>query len=672
MPLSEDTIRAVVQESLPPERKNESKGTFSGSTDHEPKDENDPTNPINIWIATPEHRSIVVSSNTIAGFLLFNEDNREAVVFSNPKTVLDEENNPITIGHCGNKIHHAFPMAVKPKALQGNVLSFLPSTLLNKQGIQIDQTPAENRTLTEKDDQGNDLPPMKLPSIITYPEAETKAHQAILPVAIPLPFGHQLEGPYDIQNDTEVFTALRAALAAIHSFYGHWLDGMSFMYNNSYRGCGLNSDQLNFPPELLFESPNDFWATAGTVDVSIRWLANTSNLAIQVIRELDDIAKHNFAKWWSENKTDFPTIIAQIESLQQPIGQGPGLGRTTPAPTTTSITDTAATNRRNRSMNQWKLFLSTKTSNDAVGGTALEFPELSADMISLLNESKPADGLMPLRRSIKEFQENRQLSTDFLNKASNFPVSTINVTFASVTRDCNFRTESMDDTTAPLNSSLHVYNFCPANVMAASYQAVVDQGHQILHEVANHEPDASRTKSTTGLYINGCQSTYDDLITTIANLHLYLSWLYQQDDNATEASIPDVLKDIRDVFTLVTMSKFKDWFNKWAPNMPFLAHSILDQVQQLLSARADFALKTSNVEKVANDVTVDDSGLAVYTSILANVKSSLTNVQFQATLQHFNVEPFSYQRFFPASQKKAKKSLQRQPFPESDTADSRL
>jgi hypothetical protein len=266
-----------------------------------------------------------------------------------------------------------------------------------------------------------------------------------------------------------------------------------------------------------------------------------------------------------------------------------------------------------------------------------------------MQEPKPSDGIHNFQRSLRELQDKRHSTTDFLEKSSNFPVAAINTTFATVTRDCNFRVEPMHKESTPLGNSLNIFNFCPPNGNSAAYVAVVTTNNQILNEVANHEPDTSRTKTTSGLFIYGDQKSYDDLVTTIANFVLYLHWILKPG-----GTTPDILQDLTDIFATVTQTRFKDWFKTWSPNSPWLVHAILVEIQTMVAIRANFASSSMRVSELlaGNDINV--SYLEEYNLYSNNLKGTLAKVMMQSTMQHFNNEPLSFKMLVPVSKKKQK------------------
>jgi hypothetical protein len=249
--------------------------------------------------------------------MYFDKTTSDISVLSSPKIALNERNVPTVVGHHGNTLDYLSPIGIDHDKSQGSILSFLPSSLLPKYQAFMDQKAAEDYTATVD---GEDTASIQyLPNYGN----EDKPHQAILPVALPLPFGHGLEGPYDITNP-EIRQRLRIELNDIHPFYGHWIDAMTYMIH-SCAGFSLDHDELEVSDDALFDIP-DKWMKAATIFTDTEMLANSSDLAKSVISDLEVVKIANFGHWWENNKTNYPDVVNKLNRLLQPVIQtnGPG------------------------------------------------------------------------------------------------------------------------------------------------------------------------------------------------------------------------------------------------------------------------------------------------------------------------------------------------------------
>ena len=351
-------------------------------------------------------------------------------------------------------------------------------------------------------------------------------------------------------------------------------------------------------------------------------------------------------KWYDTNYDSYKDILAPIEQLfntnptpPTPNPANPASGAT-PALTTA---DKASARRAARATANWKLMLSTTVKDEATGTESLVVPNLSEPMASAIAESGPAYALSTVMNSIQGFINNRKGTHHYMNQSIDFSVAVLNVTFIAAMTNFHLRTNPMDETQGAFNASITAYNFTPPRKNTPEYQRIIDENQQVLFEIINQESASNRTKTSSSLYTAGRQETYEDVRSTLANLDMYFSWV--ADTNDTTNNIPDIIQDCRTIFDLISNDLMKNWFSTWSNTAEWLAHAFLQDIQNLIRARAAFANDDANVAKLSADEEIPLTGLMIYKGQRDALIARYTELMNQTTLAAYASQPITWNHF---------------------------
>jgi len=647
--ITPEAIAALITASLTTELRREAAGVYCLSNEPTVYAHDNDYHPIKLWFSNPSQRSAILNSNHTIAAIMFFDIHGILKIVSNPRTTMDDASRTVVVGHLGDTMIYPAPVSVSYDDIVGDVIGFLPSSYVDSFNGIMDNVPATNRTYEAQDnDQANDhlTTIYRLPSIPTYAEENVLAHQASLPTSIPLFFSHGLgDGNYDISQH-ETLTSLQTHLADIHPILGDWIKAMRYLQVN-YEGHGIQ-DTTKFPnhKEVLMQtSQNNHRPTILTGHESI---PESSSMATAIFGEIRRLSTKNVMEWFESHQDDHPSIAATIEQLQggkqnqSPSGTLPNAPLTVTAPA--NLDDKATERRKERAAASWKVLLSSRQDD------VLVLPTLSKPMMAAINEPKPANAVSPLKNSLKE--TIRQMKTDktYLSTMTSFNTNVINVAWLTAFSTASFFDGNLnsDDEHSPINKTFSVFNVLKARTTEKTYTAVIDETQAVSFEARQSISSSKRTTPSANLYTDGAQETYSDVLSAIANLIGICKWAVDGSGNDYEE--PSLVKDLTDIFNLVSDDIFKTTFDRLITNWPWMGHSIIAEIQGIFQARAEVAMIESYIESAIDGADIDADAFKVYELRLADVKDVLGSI-LANTNRVSNIyagEPVSYLLFRPA------------------------
>ena len=149
---------------------------------------------------------------------------------------------------------------------------------------------------------------------------------------------------------------------------------------------------------------------------------------------------------------------------------------------------------------------------------------------------------------------------------------------ASMIHECN----------AIVSQNLSVFSFLPAKMESVRYKCLLEETNTAFGKQMVGETSSNTTKLSTDLFSTGKQSTYDDLKTTVANLHAGLTFMLDKKEWKSSC----IINDIESLFNMITCPAFKHGFSWYATgNITWLCHSILINIHNVFH---QMVLITSN------------------------------------------------------------------------------
>jgi hypothetical protein len=263
---------------------------------------------------------------------------------------------------------------------------------------------------------------------------------------------------------------------------------------------------------------------------------------------------------------------------------------------------------------------------------------------------------------MKEFCNEHCSSTgSVINHHTDLPMGIIAPGFvaafwlASMIHECN----------AIVSQNLSVFSFLSAKMESAGYKHLLKETNTAFGEQMVGETSSNTTKLSMDLFSTGKQSAYDDLKTTVANLHTGLMFML----NKKEWKSSRIINNIESLFNTIASPAFKHWFSWYATgNITWLCHLILINVHNVF---CQMVLITSN-PTCLNAIIAQEPINA--TDMLADLEMSFAmtiqkrNMTInQNSLSAYNLEPSTWRLFRQSSESQ---DLNKKPKPTKNKSQS--
>jgi len=162
----------------------------------------------------------------------------------------------------------------------------------------------------------------------------------------------------------------------------------------------------------------------------------------------------------------------------------------------------------------------------------------------------------------------------------------------------SYKTDPLDENSAYLDKELNFCCFLPPPYNDSEYQQMRRAGLDAnLDDVVKQNKKYSQRKATS-LYINGRQSTVDDVAAGVANvINIYLFMV----DDEDQFGIPLIIIVLRRITDFITGANFHRWFHKHYSKAKWIAHTLVTMYHSLLLGFAKLVSDIENIMNAGND-----------------------------------------------------------------------
>ena len=171
------------------------------------------------------------------------------------------------------------------------------------------------------------------------------------------------------------------------------------------------------------------------------------------------------------------------------------------------------------------------------------------------------------------------------------------------------------------------------------YNSYVQKSKNTSMENAIEERAEKCSAYDKKLFTKGRQNTYQDAITTIANLVVFLEFVF---DDAQSSETPALILMLKGIAKILVTPAFRNYAEKNESKIPWLTHTLICQVQSVLNCLVDLASNWTSQRLVENEgsllPTLLDNAYHTYERILNNLDDTLNN----SSNILFGVKPLSY------------------------------
>ena len=312
-----------------------------------------------------------------------------------------------------------------------------------------------------------------------------------------------------------------------------------------------------------------------------------------------------------------------------------------------SISSEAVKEKAKHSVLFYRLFLSSKYTDPSTGQTEIILGNLSDTFLQAINAGR-SEGTRIFNNTFTTYRKDRLDSDSYLDTAINFPHT--NRTMISLLMIGDYRATPLDEDVEYLSQTVSALSFLPPPKKGedSDYNMYVQKSKNTNMENAIEERAEKCSAYDKKLFTKGRQHTYQDAITTIANLVVFLEFIF---DEAESSETPALITMLKGVAKILVTPAFRNYAEKNETKIPWLTHTLICQVQSILNRFVDLASNWTSQRLVENEGTLAptflDSAYRTYERISNNLDDTLNN----SSNILFGVKPLSYNEKAPAKRR---------------------
>lgn len=577
MPPSPSAVRHLLKGEMSSEQKAAAFGRFS-QTKPVPSASPEGSNQIDVWFgpnATPAIRQLILTSEDTAGILLLS--GKRFIVVSDLKFSLGSNNETIIIGQFGDKIMHLVPTLLNKDEILGDVYILCDSSTPNP---ALDHLKATDNLASDTitDAQGNEISFLDGAELDATPNL-TNMRITKFPAAIPLPFHHMLDNTR--LNDPEGLVALRNKLEVVHPTLATWFQAM--YYNATYfESMSLQHQALNIHNDYF--SPLPISGTAlTTIELSCVSGDPTSTIGIQFLDRLTNAQNNNMDAWSQANKEIYNELMSNIPSLfpsNPPSGSDNGPADDLSSKEVRVISAKTATEEKSeariqKTITHLRLLLGqVDTTTDTI-----VLADLSEEFVDLVKDGTPRKSMRDFIRQFGTHVRTRRSDTNsVIHHKTDMPTGAFTLAFVAAFLNGHWGSGLIQEELSSVGHNLTIFALLRAVADTVGFKRAYEETQNVQNEQYMGETASNTTKAQQGLFTNGKQETYDDLLAAVANLDAALIFMLKN----KEAITSTLVIHLRALFSYLAGSDFNTWYQQHAKdNVTWLCHSVLVDVHML-------------------------------------------------------------------------------------------
>ena len=330
--------------------------------------------------------------------------------------------------------------------------------------------------------------------------------------------------------------------------------------------------------------------------------------------------------------------LAEFKTPQKIAFQTPRTPKSTYGADDLSISSEAVKEKAKHSVLFYRLFLSAKFVDPVSKQTEIILGNLSETFLTALNAGR-SEGTRIFNNAFTTYRKDRLESDSYLDTSINFPHT--NRTMMSLLMIGDYRSTPLDEDVEYLSQTVSVLSFLPPPKKGEDneYNAYVQKSKNTNMENAIEERAEKCSAYDKKLFTKGRQNTYQDAITTIANLVIFLEFIF---DDAQSSENPALIVMLKGVAKILVTPAFRNYAEKNESKIPWLTHTLVCQIQSILNRFVDIDSNWTSQRLVENEGTLPstllDSAYRTFDRISNNLDDTLNN----SSNILFGVKPLSY------------------------------
>lgn len=260
------------------------------------------------------------------------------------------------------------------------------------------------------------------------------------------------------------------------------------------------------------------------------------------------------------------------------------------------------------------------------------------------NNVRAAEVNSHLYRNIPLFATRFAKTRDYLHKMTNMPITAIPT--INHFMHCNWHLGNLDDHLDRLTKVLSVLNYLAPPVTPAEKGIYDSLNNRMEHEIAETQLDqieSHRSVRNMQGFIMGRQKLRSDAITLIANLTCKFWFCIQDHDHALNC--PLIIKFLLEFADTISTPKFRDWHDKHEKNYPWLTHTYVVMIHEVIRIFAQIAIDDVNQRVLSTGKSLTPAVYQGCLDIMLQMQTSLKSGLLRNSIGDFAQPPASYAYF---------------------------
>ena len=172
----------------------------------------------------------------------------------------------------------------------------------------------------------------------------------------------------------------------------------------------------------------------------------------------------------------------------------------------------------------------------------------------------------------------------------------------------DYQSSPLDEDTEYLSQTISVLLFLPPPKKDedAVYNMCVQKSKNTSMENAIKERAEKCSAYDKKLFTKGRQTTYQDAITTISNIVVFLEFV---SDEAQSSETPLLITMLKGIAKVLVTPAFRNYAEKNESKIPWLTHTLVCQIQSILNRFVDLASNWTSQRLIENEGTLPSPSL---------------------------------------------------------------
>ncbi|KAG7368181.1 hypothetical protein IV203_030924 [Nitzschia inconspicua] len=286
-------------------------------------------------------------------------------------------------------------------------------------------------------------------------------------------------------------------------------------------------------------------------------------------------------------------------------------------------------------------------------GASLAYAELAPAVKAAFRLRNNVNRANQVREAYTNFIALQEARADSCYHFAHFLEGQIDTPFVNALVAFNWFASPLHLHRLSIDRLLSIFQFLPVDAQNASYTARVATENAVYDEELADEDTTRRTKRSTHLFIHGNQRTIKDVIRGANNLLFFLEFL------SPDAHKTLLYVGVRNYLQVLYSSTGKHWLAIYESRFPHLAHSLLMEVQDILTPFIAIAKDAPTVTALLQNPDMDMSpvvkalnGAATHArdrkNFLLGAMQSNDNTRYSSPPTHLVLVHPTYRPAFPS------------------------